>query len=132
MHECTLEEVRDRFGSFNGSDRRCRLFEKLEDYVHEAQKTGLVDELLLAGSFVTDKKVPEDIDLVALLGSSSDPATLRPFEYNVVSRRQVRRRWRLDIFFAQRGTTEFDRAVALFQQVRGESAARKGLLRLRL
>ena len=81
IHECTLDEVRDRFGSFSGSDRRCRLFEAFEDYVREVRATGFVQELLIGGSFVTDKRDPGDIDFTAVLRAPHDMSVaLRPFD----------------------------------------------------
>jgi hypothetical protein len=67
VHDCSLAEIGDRFGRFQGSDRRCRLFEKLDAYVSETGRIGLIAELVVDGSFVTGKPEPNDVDLVIAL-----------------------------------------------------------------
>lgn len=46
VHDCTLEDIRKRFGSFTTSDHRVRLFEKLDELLNNAQITGLVIQYL--------------------------------------------------------------------------------------
>jgi hypothetical protein len=131
VHPCRINEVRDRFGQFQSSDRRCRLFDALEAYVHEAGSTGLVAWLVVNGSFVTGKADPNDIDIVIVVRADHDfGADLRPFEYNVVSRRRVRKRYPFDVLVAREGSRELDEYVAFFQQVRGEPDLRKGVLKV--
>src|SRR5258708_33915774 len=109
VFECTLPEIQGRFGSFSVTDRRCELFEKLDDYVREARLTGFVIELLIDGSFVTGKPDPGDIDLIAILNAAHDlSAPLRPFEYNVVSRRQGRNCRGLHLFVTIAGSKSVD------------------------
>ena len=64
VHECTLEEIRHRFGAFRKSDRRPQLFSRLQSFLSEAVKTGLVVAVAIDGSFVTGKAEPNDIDQV--------------------------------------------------------------------
>lgn len=58
-HEATLEEVRDRFTS---SFARRELFKALERIVLTLWDLG-VAEICLDGSFVTDKRRPNDVDI---------------------------------------------------------------------
>jgi hypothetical protein len=67
IHDCSVDEISSRFAQFQGSERRFRLFEKLQAFVAEARKTGFVVQLVIDGSFVTAKPVPSDIDLVVIL-----------------------------------------------------------------
>jgi hypothetical protein len=53
MHDCDLTEAQKRFGSFQGSDRRSRLWAKFMDFVHLARTDRFIEELLIDGSFVT-------------------------------------------------------------------------------
>jgi hypothetical protein len=53
LHECSIEEARARFGSFDRSDRRPRLFEKLEQFLADARQSRLVTAVIINGSFVT-------------------------------------------------------------------------------
>ena len=115
VHDCSIEEARARFGSFQGSDRRPRLFAKLEQYLNEVRTTRLVARVVLDGSFVTAIPDPNDIDLVLLLRPGHDfSAALQPFEYKCPAgrtgpdalpderlhrSRRVRRRRRVPRFF---------------------------------
>jgi hypothetical protein len=58
-------------------------------------------------------------------------AELRPFEYNVLSRRQARRVYGFDLLVAPHASAVYMEYVDFFAQVRGEASWRKGLLRLR-
>src|SRR5947207_15534481 len=90
IHDSSLAEIGERFGQFQVSDRRCRLFQRLEAYVREARASGVVKEIVVNGSFVTDKGAPSDIDLIVVsLPVGQLPAVLRPAEYNVLSKRHV-------------------------------------------
>jgi len=131
VHVCTLGEVKERFGSFQGSDRRCRLFEKLAAFVEEVRATGLVACLIVNGSFVTGKDAPNDIDLIVVLHANHDfAATLKPFQYNVVSRRRVHKRHGFDVLVGPEGSELMDEYVAFFQEVRGKPELHKGVLRV--
>ena len=58
VHDCTLDEIKASFGSFQGSqgsDRRPQLFAKLESFVAEARAARLVRSIIVDGSFVTTK-----------------------------------------------------------------------------
>lgn len=133
IYDCTLEELRERFGSFQGSDRRCRLFDRLEAFVREAKGTGIVRALVVDGSFVTDVDAPGDIDVIVVsLASDELPADLRPAEYNVLSKRHIRRQFGLDVLLAQEGHSRVAKYIEFFSQVRNKPDIRKGLLRLTL
>jgi hypothetical protein len=131
IYDCSLDEMRERFGVFHVTDRRSRLFEKLQDLVHEIWQTKQVAEIIVDGSFVTAALHPNDIDLILVLSSSHDfSAELRPFEYNVLSTRQVRRLYGLDMLVAPQDSAACHEYQAFFTQVRGQPDRRKGLLRL--
>jgi hypothetical protein len=132
VHDCTLDEVRRRFGVFQTTDRRPTLYDKLQVLVREAWATGLVAEIIIDGSFVTAKPDPNDIDLILVLNAGHDfSAELRPFEYNVLSRRQARKIYGFDLLVATQASGVYAEYLAFFAQVRGEISRRKGLLRLR-
>jgi uncharacterized protein DUF6932 len=131
LFPCTWDEVKERFGQFTTSDRRTRLAASLRTYIQEVRSTGVNAWLIIDGSFVTGKPEPSDIDLVLVLGAGHDlAARLGPSEYNVISRRRVRKRHKFDILVAREKSKELDEYVAFFQQVRGAPEVHKGLLRL--
>jgi hypothetical protein len=121
IHDCTLDELKSRFGSFQISDRRNQLFRRFERFVADAQAAQFPRSLLIDGSFVTGEPTPNDIDLVLVLSRSHDVAAdLPPGHYNLVSRRSVRRRYGFDIVVVRENGVEYEEAVAFFQQVRGQ------------
>lgn len=133
IHDCTLDELRDRFGQFQRTDRRPRLFERLEAFVREAGRTGFVATIIVDGSFVTATDAPNDVDVIVVLRAKHDmQASLRPFEYNVVSRGQIRRMHRIDALISQEGRKELDEQIEFFSGLRSDVNKRKGMLRVTL
>ena len=131
IHDCSLGELEDRFGRFQRSDCRSALCAKLVEYLGEVRSTGMASFVIVDGSFVTDKPEPNDIDLVLVLSAAHDLATnFRPFEYNALSRRMVRKRYGFDVLVARAGSSELAEYIEFFQQVRGERDRRKGLLKV--
>ena len=132
IHNCTLEELQQRFGEDTDAAGRSLLFSKLLDYVHELRSTGRDFGLLIDGSFVTGKAQPNDIDLVLILPHDHDfLMELLPFEYNAMSRRRVSKRYAFDLLVAREGSLELGEYIEFFQQVRGDPSRRKGILRVR-
>jgi hypothetical protein len=96
IHDCSLKECQDAFGKFTRSDRRSRLSQALASYVSDAAASGIAVAVLIDGSYVTAKLEPNDIDLILVLRADFDPAIeLRPMEYNVQSKRAVKKRYGL-------------------------------------
>ena len=136
VHECTFEELELAFGQFQRSDRRVSLIARLKDYLEEASRSGLVVAVIIDGSFVTAKDEPEDIDLIVVLKSDVNWESLRPFEYNAVSKRMIKQMYRFDAFPYPEGSSDYKRLLNFFQDVRPKAAytakARKGVLRVSL
>lgn len=133
VHDCTLQEAAERFGSFQSSDRRPELWARFMEFLREVRACSLVQEVLLDGSFVTAQPDPNDIDLALVVSGSHDfEADFKPSEYNVLSKRRVNRRFGFDLLVARTGSEEYRRYVTFFQQVRLEPGHKKGILRIRL
>jgi len=133
VHDCTLDELRERFGQFQRTDSRPRLFERLQAFVQEAERTGFVVAIIVDGSFVTVADAPNDVDIILVLRADHDfDADLRPFAYNVVSKRQVRWMHGIDMLVGREGHQELDKHVLLFSSLKDVEARRKGMLRIRL
>lgn len=133
LHDCTLEEIRITFGSFQGSERRPQLFARLRELVREVESAKFIRSLLVDGSFATAKPDPNDIDLVLMLSRNHDfAADLLPHEYNLLSKRRVQKRYGFDMVAVREGTVEFEEALAFFERVRQQPGRRKGILRLSL
>ena len=133
VHFCTLDEVKRRFGLFQRSDRRPNLFNSLLGLMADVQRTDLFVAVVLDGSFVTAAATPNDIDLILVLRRTHDwNRDPLMHEYNVLSRRRLRRRPGLDVFLAVDGDAGFDEMVAFFGEVREHPDVRKGILRIEL
>lgn len=133
MHDCTLAEIKTRFGAFQTSDRRPLLFANLLRFVSEARASGIVRNIIVNGSFVTAKDVPNDIDLIVIVPFSHDfTSDLSAGAYNVLSKQRVRQRYGFDLLVAREDSIESRRWIEFFQQVRLEPGAQKGILNLKL
>ncbi len=53
VHDCTLQEAVERFSSFQSSDRRPELWARFLEFFGEVEASGLVQTVLVDGSFVT-------------------------------------------------------------------------------
>jgi hypothetical protein len=132
IYDATLDEIRERFGVFQESDRRPRLLTKLVQLLDAMRSTHLFQMLLIDGSFVSAKPAPNDIDLVAVLRSGhSFERELPMSEYAVVSRALLRRRFGFDVIVAEADSAVYRTYVDFFSHVR-EAPNLKNLLRLRL
>jgi Family of unknown function (DUF6932) len=130
VHDLTLVELRSTFGAFNGTDRRCRLFDKLSEYISKVADKPWFRALLVDGSFVTAKLAPSDIDLIVVVDAAELPEDhLIPADYNLLSRRRAARLYGFDVIMAVEGSASLAYWVSYFSQVKG-SNKRKGLVRL--
>jgi hypothetical protein len=102
------------------------------EFIGEAKASGgLIEALLLDGSFVTSNPNPNDIDLIVVVSASCDFAMeLQPMQYNLLSQRRVRRRFGFDIVVVRQGSENLKLAIDFFQQVKQRPAERKGLVRI--
>lgn len=133
LHDATLDELKVRFGSFQGSDRRPQLWARLLAFVSEAKASGLVHAIIVDGSFVTAKPDPNDIDLIVIVPPGHDFSTdLNPTEYSVLSKRQVHRRHGFDVLVAAADSEQCRRYLQFFQQIRFEPDRSKGIVKVLL
>lgn len=86
IHDCTIQQIESLFGSFQRTDRRPQLWARFKDFHAQAKTSGVVEALLLDGSFVTNSPVPNDIDVVIVVFAAHDfAADLPPHQYNVLA-----------------------------------------------
>ncbi len=131
VYDCALDEAMARFGSFQGSDRRPRLWNRFIEFMVEAKRSELVKLVLPDGSFVTAEPNPNDIDLVIVLDAAHDfSANLRPGQYNLLAQKRVRSRFGFDIVTVKDGSDNMQQAIEFFQQVRQRPGLKKGILRV--
>jgi hypothetical protein len=133
IFDCTLSETRTRFGSFQQTDQRPRLFLRLEELFEAMQRSGLFQFLIVDGSFVTTNPTPKDVDLIAVLKPGHNfERDLLMSEYSLVSRSLLRRRFGFDVMIAERDSRLYKTYIEFFEKVRELPNSRKGLLRLSL
>lgn len=142
IHDATLSDLEDVFGTFQGSNRRVRLFAKLAEYIAALRKAEFTGWVIVDGSFVMGPvDEPEDIDLILVLPASWDlSADLKPFQYNLISRRDIKRKFPLDVITVRENSEEEGRWIEFFGKVgikwyepcRLSEGRRKGLVRIAL
>jgi len=121
IHRATFDEIERRLSRFIVSDRRINLFARFKQLLVMAKRSGIVERLVVGGSFVTSKPEPNDIDVVIVVDSDLDFDALTPSQYTVTDRRALRRVLKteaLDIITVRNGTTRMDLVLELFQSKR--------------
>jgi len=128
-----MDEAGERFGAFQSTDRRPLLWRRFADFIREAKACGLLEAVLVDGSFVTATPEPNDIDIVMVVAPSHDfSRDLPPGHYNVLAQRRVRMRFGFDIVVVKNDSENLEHAVAFFQQIKQQPGVRKGILRIKL
>lgn len=131
IHDCTVDEIGERFAGFGQSAQRKRLFRQLKEYLAEALGREEIVEILVNGSFVTDKAEPGDVDLIVGTRRNRTVTMLAPVDYNLISNRRVKRRFDFDILSAPAGTPAFEQYVSEFKRAKGRPGKEKGILRVK-
>ena len=119
VHDATLTEIEATFGRFQRSERRSKLFRKLQDYVKALALAECASSVIIDGSFVMGcVDEPEDIDLIVVLPKGWDwNAGLKPFQYNVISKRRVKREFAFDLFVVEANSKEEEKWVRFLSGV---------------
>lgn len=68
IHPATLEELQVKFGSTG--EARVELYTRLMSFLQLVRSFGMFTSIVIDGSFVTDKPIPGDIDVVLILPAS--------------------------------------------------------------
>jgi len=119
IHSMTLDEIGELFGRFQRSDRRLKLVDRLRGFVKAVRDVNSRIEIFVDGSFIMSKvDEPGDIDVALILPADwNAKADLRPFEYNVVSKRMVRKLHGFDMLLGIQGQPTADEALGFFSKV---------------
>lgn len=113
IHSVSIAEVEIAFGKYQRSERRMRLFQRLADYLAELAKAEFHCQVIIDGSFVMSQvDEPEDIDLILVLPAAWDlTADLRPFEYNLIAKKSVKRQYGFDVYAVRQASPEYNQWV---------------------
>lgn len=92
---------------------------RLEAYVAALRKADFRGSVIVDGSFVMGcVDEPEDIDIVLVLAGDWDMAAdLKPYQYNLVSKKDVRRSYPFDIYPVREGSVEEAEWTGFFTKV---------------
>lgn len=133
LHDCTLDEVIERFARFQESDRRPSLGRELREYMADVRSAEVGKYLVVDGSFVTSKPAPSDIDLLLVLRDEVNLGEIvPPFRYNARSKTYIRKKYRFDCFPAYDTDGSADAMIQFFRQVKYRPGEVKGLLKVTL
>jgi len=131
LHDATVEEIERRFGTFNGSDMRVHLFQRLVAFLQVVRRWGNADEILIDGSFVTDKQRPTDIDIILVYRRGFDlQSEVRPEEYSLINKTRAKRMWGFDVKPVTADSPEKDKWMGYFSRDTRTGVEGKGLLRI--
>jgi hypothetical protein len=140
IHDVGLAEVKEAFGCFVRSGQRVRLFEKLADFVDQVKKAGIAESIIVDGSFIMQCiDEPGDIDLILVLPKDWDMTRdLKPFEYNLISKKAVKRNFPFDLKTVRSQSPEEAEWINFYSKVNIKwyeaygfaAGARKGLVRI--
>lgn len=109
------------------------LQDALEAFVAEAKSSGLVAALIVNGSSATGEPRRDDVDMIVVLRADVDlAAEFQPDQYNVLSARRVKSRYRFDVRYTTPSSETLQPMVEFFAQVRGRPSLRKGMLKVML
>lgn len=129
LHEATLDDIRLHLGF---TPRREMLIEGLRQYLDEWTKYGLLDFVVIDGSFVTAKPEPSDIDmlLVPMPASLYRTEMLEAFERLAADRLLVKHTFGCHVIVVLPGDTpSFGEWLDFFGRDKNEGTER-GLLSL--
>jgi predicted nucleotidyltransferase len=122
VHDATLEEIRQRFGIQN--DTRIKHFGNLKTFCEELEVFGsLIKGIFVDGSFVTDKPVPSDVDIVVVHDEDDFDALDDHVNREFLFQDRALERYKFDLFVECDEVT----MVRFFQKVSTDFALGHGL-----
>jgi hypothetical protein len=130
VYSVTIEEVQARFGI--GSVQRRQVTERLLRIYQLAKATGLLDRLVVFGSYVTDKPEPNDVDVVIVMHDEFRPRNCPAESHSLFDHGVAEADFGASIFWVRPGMLlreTVDEFVAHWQIKRDQS--RRGILELR-
>jgi predicted nucleotidyltransferase len=133
IHECTPEEISDRFGKFQITDRRPKLNDGLVRYITELKEADVGKYLIVNGSFVTQKETPSDIDVLLILKDDVDlTGDIPPFRKNAFSTKYISKYHKLDFHFGFEDDASAINILNNFLEVKYHPGQKKGILKINL
>lgn len=126
VHECSLDDIS---AQFTWNDHRSGLFRRFLNFLNAELRPQFPCPIFLDGSFVTDKELPDDTDVVLDLSAASDDLKWHALTYMQTHQERIMEMYRVHFWINFPGANDF---AAFFQYVGVKTASAKGLSPLHL
>jgi hypothetical protein len=126
VHECSLADIS---AQFTWNEHRSGLFDRFVSFLHAELKPQFPYPVYFDGSFVTDKELPDDTDVVLDLAHATDEHKWHALMFMQTHQQRIMDDYRVHFWINFPGTNDF---AAFFQYVGVKTASAKGLNPLHL
>ena len=126
IHECSLDDIS---GHFTWNDHRSGLFTRFVKFLDAELRPQFPYPIFFDGSFVTDKELPDDTDVVLDLTIATDERKLHALIFLQAHQQRIMDEYRVHFWINLPGANDF---AAFFQYVGVKTASAKGLHPLHL
>ena len=126
IHDCSLADIS---AQFTWNDHRTGLFSRFIRFLEVELKPQFSYPIFFDGSFVTDKELPDDTDVVLDLALASDEHKWRALVFMSTHQQRIMEVYRVHFWINFPGANDF---AAFFQYVGVKTASSKGLNPLHL
>ncbi len=126
---CEIEEFISRFAVFQRTDCRLQLCSKLEEFLADVSKIKFIKEIIIDGSYVTEKDEPNDIDIILILDKEFEKVETPFWIVNLLDSSLLRKKYQFDVKVVVFESNMHLEYLDFFQNVR-QSNLKKGIVRL--
>lgn len=126
VHECSLEDIS---AQFTWNDHRIGLFTSFRRFHDSELKPQFPYPIFFDGSFVTDKELPDDTDVVLDLSGAPDDRKWHALIFMQQNQARIMEAYRVHFWINLPGANDL---AAFFQYVGVKTASAKGLNPLHL
>lgn len=126
VHECSLADIS---AQFTWNDHRSGLFNRFRSFLDAELKPQFPYPIFFDGSFVTDKELPDDTDVVLDLSFATDEHKWHALMFMRTHQQRIMDVYRVHFWINFPGDNDF---AAFFQYVGVKTASAKGLNPLHL
>ena len=121
IHECSLEDINTRF---TWNEHRTGLFASFLRFLESELRPVFPYPIFFDGSFVTDKELPDDTDVVLDVSNAPDDRKWRALMFMQQHQERIKEHYRVHFWINLPGLNDF---AAFFQYVGVKTARNKGL-----
>lgn len=121
IHDCSMAEIDARFG---WNEHRHHLVELLGKFLQHEIRPRFAQPFHVDGSFVTDKHVPNDVDVSLDMRTAHEQDMLQALMLMVRHKKQFRQQYKVDFWVSFPAQNDFS---DFFQYVGTKTARFKGL-----